>query len=317
MLPLPDAVRQAQRATWSVRTAAATGDVLLAQKIALETWSGGCICWQTRSAVRASIRGLDVSSVKKPGRVVAKEHNGGFVAYYRVWADRQGRGGLGRDAQVAAVRAYLNGGNWHLVGEFEEIESGRRNARPELDRALKLAELHRAPLVIAKVDRLTRSVAFLERLLDSDVEILFCDVPKIEGPSGRFLLRWMASVAKVQADLVSARTKSALAAFKERESKKPEGRRRRLGGRRRTRLTDGARASDRKGVAECAHQRAANAADTIRAIQAAGATTLQAIADELNRRGIATAAAHGEWQPVQVQRVLRRIAAIARQSNFT
>jgi DNA invertase Pin-like site-specific DNA recombinase len=249
-------------------------------------------------------------------RVMSKEHDGGFVAYYRVSTARQGRSGLGREAQVAAVRAYLNGGDWHLVGEFEEVESGRRNTRPELDRALKLAQLHRVPLVVAKVDRLTRSAAFLQRLLDSEVEILFCDLPKIEGPTGRFLLRQMASVAELEADLISARTKSALAAFKERESKKPTGQRRRLGGRRRTRLTDDARASGREVIAERARQRAANMADTIKAIQATGATTLQGIADELNRRGIPTAAGRGEWQPTQVQRVLQRLATDVRRWNF-
>jgi DNA invertase Pin-like site-specific DNA recombinase len=247
---------------------------------------------------------------------MTKEHTGGFVAYYRVSTARQGRSGLGREAQVAAVQAYLNGGNWHLVGEFEEVESGRRNARPELDRALKLAQLHRVPLVVAKVDRLTRSAAFLQRLLDSEVEILFCDLPKIEGPTGRFLLRQMASVAELEADLISARTKSALAAFKERENKKPKGQRRRLGGRRRTRLTDDARASGREVIAERARQRAANMADTIKAIQAAGAMTLQGMADELNRRGIPTAAGRGEWQPTQVQRVMQRLAAEVRGSNF-
>jgi DNA invertase Pin-like site-specific DNA recombinase len=246
---------------------------------------------------------------------MAKEHSGGFLAYYRVSTNR--RSGLGRDAQVAAVRAYLNGGNWHLVGEFEEIESGRRNARPELGRALKLAQRHRVPLVVAKVDRLTRSAAFLQRLLESDVQILFCDLPKIEGPTGRSLLRQMATVAKLEGDMISARTKSALAAFRERESKKPEGQRRRLGGRRRTRLTDDARASGRKVLAERARQRAVELADTIKAIQAAGVTTLQGIADELNRRGTPTATGLGGWQPVQVQRVLRRIAASARRSHFS
>jgi DNA invertase Pin-like site-specific DNA recombinase len=128
------------------------------------------------------------------------------------------------------------------VGKFEEVESGR-NARPELDRVLKCARLHRVPLVVAKVDRLTRSAVFLQRLLDSEVEILFCDLPKIEGPTGRFLLRQMASVAELEADMISSRTKSALAAFKERESHKPKGQRRTLGGKRRTRLTDYARAA--------------------------------------------------------------------------
>jgi DNA invertase Pin-like site-specific DNA recombinase len=230
---------------------------------------------------------------------MAKEHNGGFVAYYRVSTARQGRSGLGRDAQVAAVQAYLNGGDWRLVEEFEEVESGRCNARPELDRALKCAQSHRVPLVVAKVDRLTRSAAFLQRLLDSEVEILFCDLPKIEGPTGRFLLRQMASVAELEADMISSRTRDALAASKQRGKK--------LGGKRRTQLTDDARAAGREVIAGRARQRAANMADTIKGIQAAGITTLQGIADELNRRGIPTAAGRGEWQAVQVRRVLTRM----------
>jgi DNA invertase Pin-like site-specific DNA recombinase len=233
---------------------------------------------------------------------MTKEHNGGFVAYYRVSTARQGRSGLGLDAQVAAVRAYLNGGEWHLVGEFTEVESGRRHARPELDRALKLAQLHRVPLVVAKVDRLTRSAAFLQRLLDSEVEILFCDLPKIEGPTGRFLLRQMASVAELEADMISARTKGALAAARKRGKK--------LGGKRRTKLTDDARAAGREVIAERARRQAANMADTINTIRAAGVTTLQGIADELNRRAIPTAAGRpGEWQAVQVRRVLARMPA--------
>src|SRR5262249_54718646 len=92
---------------------------------------------------------------------------GKFVAYYRVSTDRQGRSGLGLDAQRAAVGTYLNGGSWRIVAEFTEIESGRKSERPELDKALTAARLHRCPLVVSKVDRLTRSVAFLSRLLEA------------------------------------------------------------------------------------------------------------------------------------------------------
>jgi DNA invertase Pin-like site-specific DNA recombinase len=91
--------------------------------------------------------------------------DGKFVAYYRVSTERQGRSGLGLEAQQAAVANYLNGGDWRIVAEFTEVESGRRSDRPELDRALAAARLHRCPLVVSKVDRLTRSVAFLSRLL--------------------------------------------------------------------------------------------------------------------------------------------------------
>ncbi len=106
---------------------------------------------------------------------------GGFVIYVRVSTDKQGRSGLGLEAQREAVRTYLNGGNWHIIAEHQEVESGRSDARPALDAALADARLHRCPLVVAKVDRLTRSVAFLSKLLDSGVEVRFADLPQIEG----------------------------------------------------------------------------------------------------------------------------------------
>jgi DNA invertase Pin-like site-specific DNA recombinase len=159
--------------------------------------------------------------------------------------------------------------------------------------------LHRVPLIVAKVDRLTRSAHFLSHLLEAGVDVLFCDLPKIEGPTGRFLLRQMASVAELEADMISTRTKSALQAAKARGQK--------LGGKRRTKLTDNARAMGRAVIAGRARQQATNVAPTIQKLQASGATTLQAIADGLNRSGIPTASGRGEWQPVQVRRVLARM----------
>jgi DNA invertase Pin-like site-specific DNA recombinase len=93
-----------------------------------------------------------------------------------------------------------------------EAESGKRRDRPELEKALAAARLHRVPLIVAKVDRLTRSAHFLSQLLEAGVDVLFCDLPKIEGPTGRFLLRQMASVAELEADMISSRTRAALAA---------------------------------------------------------------------------------------------------------
>jgi DNA invertase Pin-like site-specific DNA recombinase len=208
-------------------------------------------------------------------------------------------------------KSYLNGGNWRLVGEFKEIESGRRRTRPELEKALAAARLHRVPLIVAKVDRLTRSSHFLSQLIESGVDVLFCDLPKIEGPAGRFMLRQMASVAELEADFISDRTKKALAAFKERELKKPKSRRRTLGGIRRTKLTESARAMGRKVIAERARQHAANVASTIAALQAVGVTSLRAIAAALNERGIPTARGQGEWKPVQVARVPARMPVAA------
>ena len=94
-----------------------------------------------------------------------------------------------RHYKHAAVTNYLNGGDWKIIAEFTEVESGRRSDRPQLDAALKAARLHRAALVVSKVDRLTRSVAFLSKLLEANVDVCFADLPQIEGPTGRFMLQ--------------------------------------------------------------------------------------------------------------------------------
>ena len=143
-------------------------------------------------------------------------HRGRFVAYYRVSTDKQGQSGLGLDAQKAAVKRRLDGGPWKLVGSYTEIESGRRKTRPQLEAALAACKKHNAKLVVAKLDRLTRNVGFLIKLLDSRVEVLFADVPELSGAMGRHMLISMANIAELEAGLVSERTKAALAAAKAR-----------------------------------------------------------------------------------------------------
>src|ERR1700759_3764621 len=144
------------------------------------------------------------------------QNSGKFVAYYRVSTGRQGKSGLGLEAQREAVRTYLNGGDWTIVDEQTEIESGKRSDRPALERALASARLHRASLVVSKVDRLTRSVAFLSRLLEAGVDVRFADLPQIEGATGRFLLQQMVAVAELETSMISDRKKKALAAAKRR-----------------------------------------------------------------------------------------------------
>ncbi len=143
-------------------------------------------------------------------------HHGKFVSYYRVSTDRQGRSGLGLDAQKEAVQQRLNGGRWQLIAEFVEIESGKRAKRPQLDAALAACKKHKAKLVVAKLDRLSRNVSFLLKLIDSGVEVLFADLPELNGAMGRFMLTTMASVAELEAGLISERTKAALKAAKAR-----------------------------------------------------------------------------------------------------
>lgn len=221
---------------------------------------------------------------------------GKFVAYYRVSTRRQEASGLGLEAQREAVAMFLNGGDWSIIAEYTEAESGRRSDRPELEKALAAARIHRAPLVVAKLDRLTRSVAFLSRLLESGVEVRFCDLPQVEGPQGRFLLNSMVAVAELEAGLISQRTKAALAAAKARGRK--------LGGDRRQRPTNAAREKARSVIASRAATRAVDLKPTLKDLCDRG-LSLRAMARELTARGMPTARGSSAWSAVQVQRVLR------------
>jgi DNA invertase Pin-like site-specific DNA recombinase len=227
------------------------------------------------------------------------QNSGKFVAYYRVSTRRQGKSGLGLEAQRQAVATYLNGGDWQIVDEHTEVESGKNSDRPALEKALAAARLHRAALVVSKVDRLTRSVAFLSRLLEAGVDVRFADLPQIEGATGRFMLQQMVAVAELEAGMISTRTKAALAAAKKRgtvlggfRGKVPTAKHRALSAAIRQRKADG---------------RAADIAPTIKALQAAGATSLRTIAEGLNAQRIPTARGDGEWTATQVMRVLERI----------
>ena len=148
---------------------------------------------------------------------------GNFVAYYRVSRRRQAASGLGLEAQKKMVEEWLDGGNWNLVGEFTETESGKRTIdrrRPELRSALECCKTHNATLIVAKLDRLIRNVSFLSRLLDSGVEIVALDVPNLAAPaSSKFVLQIMGAAAEHEAAMISARTKAALAARKRRGGK--------------------------------------------------------------------------------------------------
>src|SRR4051812_8938522 len=123
-------------------------------------------------------------------------HRGKFIAYYRVSTDRQGKSGLGLEAQQEAVRSYLNGGNWQLVAELVEIESGKRSDRPKLQEALKLCRLHGATLIIAKLDRLARNVAFVSNLMESGVDFVAVDFPQ----ANRLTVHILAAVAEHEAE---------------------------------------------------------------------------------------------------------------------
>ena len=135
---------------------------------------------------------------------------GKFISYLRVSTDKQGERGYGLDAQRKAVADYLNGGNWQLVEEFVEIESGKRNDRPQLAAALAACKRHKARLVIAKLDRLARNVAFIANLMDGKVDFVCCDMPQ----ATRLTIRVLAAVAEHEREMISERTRNGLAAAK-------------------------------------------------------------------------------------------------------
>ena len=135
-----------------------------------------------------------------------------FVGYIRVSTDQQNQSGLGQEAQRAAIDAHVQRTGGRLLDVFSEVESGRKNARPELQRALATAAKHGATLLIARFDRLGRNVAFLSKLMDSDVPFVAIDVPG----ATRLTLHVLAAVAENEARAVSERTKAALQAAKAR-----------------------------------------------------------------------------------------------------
>jgi DNA invertase Pin-like site-specific DNA recombinase len=223
------------------------------------------------------------------------KHIGGFVAYYRVSTARQGRSGLGLEAQRQAVQEHLNGGNWRLVAEFTEIESGKRSDRPKLTEALKTCRLRGAKLIIAKLDRLARNVAFISNLMESQVEFEAADFPQ----ANRLTIHIMAAIAEHEAKMISDRTRAALAAAKARGK--------RLGGFRGRAGTAADCAKARRARSAAANARAADLGVVIEDIKATGATSLRAIAKELNGRGI-SAPRGGEWSGAQVRAVMARVS---------
>lgn len=227
---------------------------------------------------------------------------GFFVSYLRVSTSKQGISGLGLEAQRQTVRTFLNGGSWDLMGEFVEVESGtiKGDNRPELDKALARCRIMGATLVVANVSRLTRNPDFMARLVAAGVEVRFCDLPKIEGPAGRFMLRQMLAVAELEAGLISERTKKALTAAKARGVK--------LGGDRGN-LPDVAEKGRAVSLAVRRgkiNRRATDLAPVLAEVRTSGASSLRDIAAALNALRI-PAARGGIWSAVQVKRLLEQV----------
>ena len=133
-----------------------------------------------------------------------------YVAYLRVSTQKQGYSGLGVEAQKQLIQNYLS--DKIPIAEYIEVESGRKTdrGRPKLKEALELCRKTGAKLIVAKLDRLARNVAFLSQLLESDVDIVFCDFPQ----ANKMVLHILAAISQYEAELVATRTKQALAAKK-------------------------------------------------------------------------------------------------------
>lgn len=222
-------------------------------------------------------------------------HTGKFVAYYRVSTDRQGQSGLGLEAQQEAVKVFLNGGKWSLIGEFTEVESGTRKRlkdRPMLESALALCRKQKATLVVAKLDRLARDVHFISGLLNSNVKFICADMPEAD----RTFLQMMSVFAEYEANRISITTKAALGSLKRKGVKlgspKPE-------------------IGSKAGVKRI-KDKADNYADKVGPIvqdiiKKTGAQTLRDIAEVLSAKGVLTPRGNAEWFPSQVANLLKRI----------
>ena len=223
-----------------------------------------------------------------------------LVAYERVSTARQGKSGLGLEAQRKAIEDHAAATGATILARFTEVESGGRNDRPELGAALNLARLTGATLVIAKLDRLSRNAAFLLTLRDSGVRFLACDMPQAND----LTVGIMALVAQAEREAISRRTKEALAAAKARGV--------RLGN------PNGAAALRRAGtggvalrarVVANADAHAADLAQIVHDLRTSGQVSLRAIAAGLTLRGIRTRRG-GAWHVSTVANLLGRIEAM-------
>ena len=215
---------------------------------------------------------------------------GKYIAYYRVSTERQGKSGLSLDAQRSAVLDYLNGGGWKLLGEFTEVETGKgRNAlarRPQLKAAIEICRKEKATLLIAKLDRLARNVHFISGLMESGVEFVAVDMPM----ANRLTVHILAAVAEHEREMISQRTKAALAAAKARGVE--------LGHYGRMVLAPRNRSE--------AAKRAGALRPFLDELRAAGITSTRTIAKTLNDRGVPTPTGR-RWHQTSVVRALRLV----------
>jgi len=223
------------------------------------------------------------------------------VGYFRVSTAKQGASGLGLDAQRAAVETFCASRGWELIAPpFVEVESGKREDRPELEKALERARLTGATLVVAKLDRLSRDLHFLTKLQKDGARFVAVDMPE----ANELTVHIMAAVAQAERKAISRRTVEALAAAKARGV--------RLGN------PNGAAAFRRAGkgttaaidaITAEADRRAQGLRQTVRQLQAEGVTSLGALAAALNAQGIVTPRG-GRWHASSVRNLMARLGGL-------
>jgi DNA invertase Pin-like site-specific DNA recombinase len=230
-------------------------------------------------------------------------HQGKFVIYLRVSTSRQGIDGLGIDAQRSKCFDFLDGGKWKVVGEYIEVESGTKIKRPQLQAALEHCARVGATLIVARLDRLARNVAFVSRLMESGVKFVAADMPH----ANNLTIHIIAAMAQYESELISERTTAALAAAKRRGK--------RLG----SLEIEAVAAKGRAARTLTSQAHAENVYPVIERIRSFGITTLRDIANELTERKIETpsrqakidsgTAIYGKprWHPQQVSLIIKRV----------
>lgn len=214
-----------------------------------------------------------------------------YIAYFRVSTERQGRSGLGLEAQQRAVADFLQSTGGTLRAEFIEVQSGKDNDRPKLAEALKLCKLTHSTLLIAKLDRLSRNAAFLLSLRDAGVRFVAADMPDMNET----VVGVMAVIAQAERKAISDRTKAALSAAKARGV--------RLGNPNLQAGTAESALVASQAATEAAEKRAEDLRDVIQDARTKGCSTLRAFADHLNELEIPTPRG-GRWAPASVSRLL-------------
>jgi DNA invertase Pin-like site-specific DNA recombinase len=219
------------------------------------------------------------------------------IAYIRVSTAKQGKSGLGMDAQREAIERFAAAEGIEVAAIFTEVETGKGSdaldRRPELAKALATARKLKAPVIVAKLDRLSRDVHFISGLMAQRVPFLVAELGADTDP---FVLHLYAALAEKERAMIAARTKAALQAKKAAGVKL--GNRKNLGEAQKL----GAAAN-----AQAAGAFAANVLPIVRSIEAAGVTSLRGLADALNARGVQTPRG-GAWHARSVARLIERAA---------